>query len=526
MKRNSRCTTLERWFGLIQHGGGRESSQADVLPALHCTEACSSCQFTLEILLQKAYKVTQEQAQAYHSLICEKANAPTAAADDDEDHPTADDESDSDALHALYASINMASNGKRVTSGLESDVLHNLETISIARRSVREEIDRELQLIRESEADLERLSDDLQQTLMHSDVAARELNSLTGMVHMLSDAASSTSGGNDSLGDFAGGPSVPSLLFTVRKEDVGNGMGHGLVSLNGMRLAYNPIPRLHLNWAEINVAWTVAASALCCLRHLYKLPLTAAVTRNPSGTTTDGDSDTAGAGAGRGTRDGSGASTVWTVTLRPLRNRTLIRLVQFRVPADEGSHRARQGLGRDRTSSTDDCQYNNEGRCDVMHDETICLAGRQSTPLPPSSAAVTTATTPAPVPVPASGSDNTHRTYQRAVYAFAAYTLATARDVGRYDELPLGLVRLDGQTLFVGDEGADARAAPMTSAASGPASGSASGSASRTGTGLGSKAGSKVGLKVSGEGAAAQSVCPEEELTECIGDALCCLVTQ
>lgn len=487
-KRNSRCTTLERWFDLIQYGGN-ESSKADVVPPLHDTEACSSCQFTLEILLQKAYKVTQEQAQAYHSLISEKANVSVG---DEEDNATADDQSDPITLKALYTSIGVACKGKRLRSGLELDVLQNLETISTARQSIHEDIERELQLIRKSEADVSRLSDDLHQILKYSDVAARELNSLGEMVNTLppgtSTSGDDTAGGRGSVGST----SALCLLFTVCKEDM------GMMSLNGMRLAYNPIPRLHLNWAEINVAWTVAASALCCLRNLHNKPLTVALAATPP-------NRDANAGVGRYPDTAGSADApekLWMLTLQPLRNRTFVRMVQFRVPP-ETTHRTnsrdkdRVGKGEDRAD-----------QCDVVYDETVSLSGEQSSPIVSGGSG--------------SGSGG-QKAYRRAVYAFAAYLLATARDVGRYDDMPPQLVRLDGQSRFVDDEEVSSAAgpgsipvAPGVVSGVAPAAASPSASVSASGSGVGSRKKLERGVVL--------PVSLEEEIVFFIGEALCCLL--
>jgi hypothetical protein len=67
--------------------------------------------------------------------------------------------------------------------------------------------------------------------------------------------------------------------------------------INGLRLRFSAAPALHLNWREINHAWSTTAMLLCCLRHaaglsevIYLAPVPSATTATTA-TTTDANNN-------------------------------------------------------------------------------------------------------------------------------------------------------------------------------------------------------------------------------------------
>ena len=430
---NSRFNTLERWFQLLIQNNLNDQSffKDDVL-------ACSHCKSNLEIVIERAYKVTQEQAQAYHSLI--RSQQTVGAEESGQDHNSNDVEVDDEALTAMYSSISDSNNkvpSKHVRSDLERDLLENLENIAIARQTVRIQMNDELQQMREEETNLQRLSETLRETLTHSDIATRELNTLSCM----------TSGSSSNPECCSPSCSSLSLLFTVECEvfsfpstDSSTSMrssgrsttplssansthSQQITSINGMRLAYQPIPHLHLNWAEMNLAWTFATTSLCCLRNLHNLPLTVPVAADTS------------------------SKTMWTVSLRPLRNRTLIRMFLLQrhdhlatTAADDGGELKPASNHDQKGSGNANARSNSSSPYKILQDMTLNLAGQQQEEQPQQRHI--TKNNPCIL--------NNHEpssSFRRAIHALIAYILVTAKDVGKSNDveilLPASWQRLD-----------------------------------------------------------------------------------
>jgi hypothetical protein len=260
-------------------------------------------------------------------------------------------------------------------------VLQNLDDVAAARLAVRQEVERELELLRAAEAEALLVAQALRDALALADTAARELNTLS---HVAGGAAA---GNAPARMLFVVSPEAPlpppssSSSSTTTRPPLPPRIDH----LNGMRLALRPLPQHHLNWAEINVAWGVASSALCCVRNLHGLPATAAVAAT-----------------------GAPHNLVWTVGLRPLRHRALVRLTCVRM----------------RSSGTGGGGVEDDA-IDVVEDETLSLAGAHT-----------------------DSATDTTTMYRRAVAAFAAYLLATARATGRFHAMPDELAAADWHAML------------------------------------------------------------------------------
>ena len=190
-----------------------------------------------------------------------------------------------------------------------------------------------------------------------------------------------------------------------------------------MRLAYQPIPHLHLNWAEMNLAWTFTTTALCCLRNLYNLPLTVPVAADTSG------------------------KTMWTVSLRPLRNRTLIRMLLLQrhdhptTAIAENEDSKPTSTPDYMTSGPGNARNNNTNPYTILQDITLNLAGQLQ---PEQSAPRQNTKNQQDIHI---NSDKDTSSFRHAIHALIAYILVTAKDVDKSIDvemlLPVSWQQLD-----------------------------------------------------------------------------------